>query len=132
MTGGLPSMTGTTTHCISWSLDYIYFCIMDYTYVTHTCIKAAYIGLRVRLYAPIFCNYDMNAQVKHKRADLLKHPLVSQLLEYKWRRVALPLFLGYMAVYLLFLLMLTLFALLSPRPSPDSDTCKLARVLESR
>ena len=51
-------------------------------------------------------------QVKHKRADLLKHPLVSRLLEYKWRKVALPLFLAYITLYLLFLILLTLFALL--------------------
>ena len=67
--------------------------------------------------------YD-HYQVKHKRAELLKHPLVVRLLEYKWRKVALPLFLGYISVYLLFVLMLTLFALLSPRPSPDNDTCE--------
>ncbi|CAI8028560.1 Transient receptor potential cation channel subfamily A member 1 homolog [Geodia barretti] len=79
-------------------------------------------------WGPILYNRDhhpLHIMVKHKRAELLRHPLVSRLLEYKWRKVALPLFLAYIALYILFLLLLTLFAILSPRPSPSGDTCVL-------
>lgn len=79
-------------------------------------------------WGPVIYNreqHPLHIMVKNKRTDLLKHPLVARLLEYKWRKVAFPLFLVYISLYILFLSLLTAFALLSPRPSPSGDTCIL-------
>ena len=63
-------------------------------------------------------------QVQHKRVELLKHPLVVRLIDYKWRKVALPLLIPYMWIYLLFVALLTAFTVISPRPHPLSVTCE--------
>ena len=68
-----------------------------------------------------------NLQVENNRTELLKHPLVARLIEYKWRKVAFPLFVAYISVYLLFLTLLTAFAMVSPRPGPESDVCEGGR-----
>ena len=58
------------------------------------------------------CNY----QVDFDRESLLSHPLVKELIDYKWKRIAIPGFLIYLGVYMIFLILLTSFALTLPIP----------------
>ena len=55
-------------------------------------------------------------QVDFDRENLLTHPLVKELINYKWTRIAVPGFLIYLGFYLIFLILLTSFALTLPPP----------------
>jgi len=68
------------------------------------------------------CHVHM--QVEYKRLQLLRHPLVKDFLFHKFWLVTFPLFLAYLLLYCLFLVFITSFALVSPRPGPGSETCK--------
>ena len=63
--------------------------------------------------------------VKLENEKLLKHPLVQEFITYKWWRIGLPGLLLYIFCYLLFLLTLTVFALLLPNPRLNHQYCKL-------
>ncbi len=60
-------------------------------------------------------------QVDFDRENLLNHPLVQELIDYKWKRIAIPGFLIYLFFYLVFLILLTSFALTLPRPGMYFD-----------
>ena len=62
-------------------------------------------------------------QVESQRLELLSHPIVTKLLDHKWKSFGLPFYLVNMGTYLIFLACLTAFALVSP--TPNSDDCKL-------
>ena len=63
-------------------------------------------------------------QVKYKRLKLLQHPLVEEFLFQRFWLVAIPFFLLYLLFYTSLLIVLTSFTVVSPRPGPDSETCK--------
>ena len=46
-------------------------------------------------------------QVDFDRENLLHHPLVNELIDYKWKRIAIPGFLIYLFFYLVLLILLT-------------------------
>ena len=62
-------------------------------------------------------------QVDLDREYLLIHPLVKELLSYKWKRVGIPGLIAYFSCYMIFLIFLTAFALVIPRPGPSSRFC---------
>ena len=64
-------------------------------------------------------------QVKYDRETLLHHPLVKAYIKYKWTTVGIVGLVLYFAFYLIFLSLLTTFALLVPRPGPENDFCML-------
>ena len=68
-------------------------------------------------------------QIEHNRLKLLQHQLVENLLSQKYRMMTLPLFRVNMLFYLIFLFTLNSFALVVPRPEPDSETCKMPETL---
>ena len=59
-------------------------------------------------------------QKKHGCSDLMKHPLVISLLDYKWKKFGRCIFFGNLFIYLIFLAFLTAFGLvvLSPVERP--------------
>lgn len=62
-------------------------------------------------------------QVDYDRENLLRHPLVKELLNYKWNRIGIPGLVAYFSCYLMFLIFLTAFALVIPRPGPRNTFC---------
>ena len=67
-------------------------------------------------------------QKKHGCSNLMKHPLVISLLDYKWKKFGRYIFFGNMFVYLIFLAFLTAFGLvvLSPVERPYKHVlCKI-------
>ena len=60
-------------------------------------------------------------KVEHKRIELLQHPLVAELLNYKWKNIVLPSILLQMISYFTFLAFLTSYVLCLP--NPKGDTC---------
>ena len=54
--------------------------------------------------------------MKHKRINLLKHPVASQLLKYKWKTYGLPVFVISFLLHLFFITLLTVMVLLTPLP----------------
>ena len=58
-------------------------------------------------------------KVEHKRIELLKHPLVTELLNHKWNKIAMPSILFQLITYLVFLGFLTSHILLLPNPKDD-------------
>ena len=68
------------------------------------------------------------SQVSHHQLKLLQHPLIDRYIQYKWWKVAFRLFLAYRLLYVLFLALLTSFALTSPRPGPDDDNCEFSDI----
>ena len=64
------------------------------------------------------------SKVKHKRLELLQHPLVSRYISFQWWRL-FPFLFAYQLVYILFLVLLTVYAVLTPRPGPDNQYCKI-------
>ena len=63
--------------------------------------------------------------MKHKREDLLKHPLIQKWIAKQWRSYGIPSLATYLTVYVVFLIFLTTFVVLLPRSGPDclpSDT----------
>ena len=63
------------------------------------------------------------SKVESKRIDLLKHPLVTSLLNYKWRTFARYVYFGNLLIYLIFLIFLTCFALLVINPLTQTCEC---------
>lgn len=55
-------------------------------------------------------------QVESERTDLLTHPLVTSLLNQKWNSYGRIVFYTNLAIYLVFLIFLTAFALVIPNP----------------
>lgn len=55
-------------------------------------------------------------QVESERTNLLKHPLVTTLLDHKWRNYAQFLFTLNLLIYFIFVALLTIFALLVHTP----------------
>ena len=53
----------------------------------------------------------------------MRHPLVKKYIKYKWFTVGIPGLIFYFALYLVFLVFLTTFALLIPRPSVANSFC---------
>lgn len=51
------------------------------------------------------------SKVESQRIDLLKHPLVTSLLNYKWKTYGRYFYFGNLLIYIIFLLFLTAFAL---------------------
>jgi hypothetical protein len=64
----------------------------------------------------------LSTMVKHKRLELLQHPLVSQYISLQWWRL-FPFLFANQLVYILFLVLLTVYAILTPRPGPDNQYC---------
>lgn len=62
-------------------------------------------------------------QIENKRLELLDHTLVSEWIQQKWQRAQI-IYYVVLAVYCIFLAMLTAFATVSPRPA-DSIACTL-------
>ena len=69
--------------------------------------------------APVLCNTILSflIQVKYERTRLLQHPVTRELVSYKWKAYAMPVFLINLAIYLAFLACLTAFALVIPLPT---------------
>lgn len=63
-------------------------------------------------------------QVKFNQDNLLTHPLVESWIKFKWYRVAIPGIIAYYSMYIVFLVFLTLFAVLIPRPELQNMLCK--------
>ena len=72
----------------------------------------------------VFVDFTFYSLLKSEsdNADLLYHPLVRSLLKYKWESFGHKLFFANLLLYLLFLLCLTAFALMSL--GPLEQTCK--------
>ena len=64
-----------------------------------------------------YIHIDFYYQVKYERTRLLQHPVVRELVSYKWKAYAMPVFMISFAVYLVFLACLTAFALVTPLPT---------------
>ena len=69
--------------------------------------------------------YIISFQIEHNRLELLQHPLVENFLFQKFWVMTFPLFLLNMLFYCTLLVALNSFALVVPRPGPDSETCML-------
>ena len=65
---------------------------------------------------------NTNMQVDYDRSDMLNHNLVQTWIDHKLRD-AIPDLVIYLIIYLLFLALLTIFALLLPRPGPSNKNC---------
>ncbi|CAI8048714.1 Transient receptor potential cation channel subfamily A member 1 homolog [Geodia barretti] len=66
--------------------------------------------------------HSLSVMVASAQIDLLKHPLVTSLLDYKWRTYGRYVYFGNLFIYVVFLVFLTAFALTSP--NPVSRTCR--------
>ena len=71
----------------------------------------------------------MCTQVDSERLELLKHPIVTNLLDYKWRKYGRTVYFIYFSTYLLLLVFLTAFGLWSP--TPRSYDCELKFLVHS-
>ena len=60
-------------------------------------------------------------QVQYKRLDLLNHPVIRSLVHHKWFTFGLWGYLLNLLVYVIFVVILTSFALIVP--NPQSATC---------
>ena len=60
--------------------------------------------------------------------DHLQHQLISQYISDKWWRLSLYYWI-YLFVYLVFMVMLTTFAVYTPRPGPEDNNCELYKIL---
>lgn len=73
------------------------------------------------------CMMCVFIQVESERTDLLKHPLVTSLLNQKWQRYGAWFYSINILVYVLFLIFLTAFAL--SIHSPLEDPCKSDKII---
>ena len=64
--------------------------------------------------------------MKHERKNLLQHPLISCYIAHKWWMLS-PAFFLYLFTYGMFLILLTSFSLIIPRPGPDDQYCELCQ-----
>lgn len=69
------------------------------------------------------CLYDNILQVESEQTNLLKHPLVNALLDYKWRKYTQLAFAINMLIYFTFVVLLTSFALVVH--TPQDRACEL-------
>ena len=60
-------------------------------------------------------------QVQYKRLDLLNHPVIRSLVHHKWFKFGLWGYLLNLLIYVIFVVILTSFALIVP--NPQSATC---------
>ena len=58
-------------------------------------------------------------QVASNRTELLKHPLVTSLLNYKWTKFGQVVYFSNLAIYFVFLISLVVLALVLVPPSSD-------------
>jgi hypothetical protein len=65
--------------------------------------------------------YKIGIQVKSRRTELLKHPLVYNLIEYKWAKFGRLIFYTLLLCHIAFVVFLTAFAL--KLLNPFSQTC---------
>lgn len=65
-------------------------------------------------------------QVESKRTELLRHPVVTSLLDYKWRHYTQLTYFLNLSIYILFVVLLTTFALFVY--SPEEEICELVIV----
>ena len=61
-------------------------------------------------------------QVQNNQTNLLKHPLITSLLDLKWRTYGRLTYFSNLLIYAIFVTSITTFSLLSL--NPQSDTCK--------
>lgn len=62
-------------------------------------------------------------QARHKRLNLLTHPLVGSLLHYKWKTFAQTVYLVNLFSYSLFVAFITVLAMIMHNPQSDKCTC---------
>ena len=60
-----------------------------------------------------------------EREQLLKHPLVRELIAYKWKKIGISSFLLNAGCYFIFLVFLTAFSLVLPHPINQSNNIHL-------
>lgn len=70
----------------------------------------------------MFLKYKLY-QIKHDKLKLLKHPLVTSWIKQKWKRTRI-IYATFFVLYLMFLAILTAYAVVSPITALDSS-CKL-------
>ena len=63
----------------------------------------------------------MFLKVDHNRSELLRHPLVTSLLNHKWSQFGAWIYFSNLLFYLIFVFFLTAFGLVVP--NPQSDVC---------
>ena len=63
------------------------------------------------------------SQVRHKREELLNHPVVYSLIHYKWRYYGFLSYVLNLCFFALFLALLTAFALVVPNPQTMQCRC---------
>ena len=61
--------------------------------------------------------------------ELLQHPLVENFLFQKFWVMTFPLFVFNLLFYCILLVALNSFAVVVPRPGPDSETCKISETI---
>ena len=109
------------------SFSYLtYTCICGLLYLSHLHLTSTPCYLPLHLGSGCPLKHKVNClllQIRYKRLALLQHPLVKDFLFHKFWLLAYPLFLLYSVMYCILLILLTSFALVSPRPGPGSDTC---------
>lgn len=66
-------------------------------------------------------------KVESQRIELLNHPIVTKLLDHKWKSFGRTFYFVNMTTYLIFLVFLTAFGLISP--TPNSTDCELKFLL---
>ena len=54
--------------------------------------------------------------MKQKNTDLLKHPVVSELLKHKWKSYGLPVFVIDFMLHVIFICLLTVIVWITPLP----------------
>ena len=58
-------------------------------------------------------------KVEHERIELLEHPLITELLNHKWNKIAMPSIILQLIFYLTFLGFVTAYVLSLPNPRGD-------------
>ncbi|XP_064390866.1 transient receptor potential cation channel subfamily A member 1 homolog [Halichondria panicea] len=72
---------------------------------------------------PAFSKHPLQIMVDQKELDLLKHPVVGSLFHYKWKRFGIIGYVVNLLTYVVFLSLLTAFALLVPNPQSPQCAC---------
>ena len=71
-------------------------------------------------------------QVKHKNTDLLKHPVVSELLKHKWKNYGLPVFVINFMLHTIFVCLLTTIVWITPLPQRAECQSEIIALLKSQ
>ena len=88
-------------------------------------ISASILYTHMKFYVHIIHVHCMfSPKVQNERLSLLQHPLIYRYINYKWWKLSFPLFFIYIFFYGLFLIFLTTFTVILPRPGPNDDYCK--------